>query len=168
MLLNRIRNDIILKNYIKERCEENNISISVSPQIVKENYIIIKVDDFYNNEVPLSTPPSVDCLIIQKCKNGEYAATLVELKATSNSKWITISNIQGKFKTTLYDFMLNRYKDYFDRDYKRIKLLLITNIDIYRRDLGLKLEILSGKRFVWRKNKYLIDPRMPVPELKNC
>ena len=168
MLINIIKNDPILKDYVISECCENNVSISLSPDINIENYVILKIDAFYNAlEIELK-PPSIDCLIIVKCSDNTYAIYLIELKSTSSANRLTIENILLKYDTCLKDFMMVRFKDYFNRDYKRIKLYLISNIDIYRRNRVLKLEILIKHKFWWKGKKIMVDPRMPIPQIKNC
>lgn len=168
MLIEKIKSDELLKNHIKSECCENNVSVSISPNIDPKDYTIIKVDSFYNNLNLEKTPASIDCLIIQKCSNGNYSITLVELKCITSTSGFTLNNVKEKFNTCINDFMKIRFKEYFNRDYKKFHMYFVTNIDIYKRNLGLKLEILIQYRFDWRGKKYIIDPRMPIPEIRNC
>ena len=53
--------------------------ISTSEGIADENFVDVS-RDIYNDLNLEFTPPSVDCLIILKCKGDSYKLVLVELK----------------------------------------------------------------------------------------
>jgi len=75
-MINKIRNHPQLKNFIAQTCAENNISADIAETIPAENVVILKVDQYYNslNLGHLGkTPPSVDCLIVQKCADNKYS-----------------------------------------------------------------------------------------------
>lgn len=168
MLLERIRADEALSKFIIPECCENNISVSISEEIQDANLLILKIDDYYNSLNLERCPAAIDCLIIQKCEDNSYSLTLVELKNITSAKGFTSENMKEKFDTCLNDFMAKRFKNYFNRDYKSLRLYFLSNIEIYRRTLGLKLEILIQYSFNWRGRKFMIDPRMPVLEVKKC
>ena len=62
----------------------------------------------------------------------------------------------------------DEFKDYFNRDYVKIQLLLVSQTEIYKRDLGLKMKALMNKKIVFRDKKYMITPKMPTPAVKPC
>ena len=64
--------------------------------------------------------------------------------------------------------MQKRFKDLLDKDYKSVKLYFVTNIEIYKRDLGLKLDTLINLRFNFRGKKLMIEARKPEPMITNC
>src|SRR5689334_19562823 len=146
-MLTKVRNHPVLKDLIEDSCCENGVCVSFAEDIDRDNTIILKVDKFYNSLGLEETPPSIDCFIIRKCLNGGYGLTLVELKNIHSSKGFEIQNMIGKFVTTIDDFMKTRFKDTLDINYKTIKLFLVSNIEVYRRDLGLKMEVLINTRF---------------------
>lgn len=113
-------------------------------------------------------PASIDCFIIRKCINSGYGLTLVELKSVKNSRGFELSNISEKFNTAINDFMKNKFKEVLDIEYKTIKLYFVSNIEIYKRDLGLKLELLINLKFRINGKTYMIEPRMPHPTITNC
>lgn len=167
-MLRKIRNHPVLRNLIKDSCCENGICVSFAEDIDRDNTIILKVDEFYNTLGLEETPPSIDCFIIRKCVNGGYGLTLVELKNIHSSKGFDIQKMKGKFVTTIDDFMKTRFKEPLDVDYKTIKLFFVSNIEVYRRDLGLKMEVLMNTRFKINGRQHMIQPRMPDPTISNC
>ncbi len=168
MTLDIIRKHQILSNYLKEECAEEGVCVEIDNRISKEDYVIIKVDDFYNDLNIAERPASPDCLIILKCQSSGYAMYIIELKSINSARRFESKNIDEKFKTCLYDFISNRFSDILDIDYKRIKLYFVSNIEIYRRDMGLKLKVLQNKRYKYHNKKYFIEPLMPVPAIKPC
>lgn len=167
-MINLIKNDQELSGFIVDECTENDICVDMDNVIDKNDYVIIKVDDYYNSLNIPNRPPSPDCLIVQKCKNGDYALIIVELKNIKNSKGFTVDNMCAKFDTCLTDFIPLRFSKYFDLDYKSICLLFVSKIEIYRRDHGLYMDALINKRFSFRGKNLKIKPRMPIPKLKPC
>lgn len=169
MIIENIKSHETLKNFLKEECCENDVSVTFHPDIFDDSYIIIKVDDFYNSlKLGKETPPSLDCLIVRRCLDTGFGITLVELKDISSSKGFTFENLKAEFETCLEDFMQNRFKDLLDKDYKSVKLYFVTNIEIYKRDLGLKLDTLINLRFNFRGKRLMIEPKMPHPTITNC
>ena len=169
MLLERIRKDTTLAKYLSSDCEEEGVCVVFDEKVANDSYVIIKVDQYYNAEV-VNPPPSPDCLIIQQCVEEveTYALTIVELKSISSSRNFTVDNMTGKFETCLNDFIKNRFKHYFNRDYVRVRLLFVSRIEKYKRDAGLRMRILTNKRFVFRGKSRLIESRMPTPTIKPC
>jgi hypothetical protein len=168
MLIENIKAHEILSQFLEDDCCENNICVTFAENIVRENYIIIKVDKYYNSLGLAKTPASLDCLIIRKCLNTGFGLTLVELKDIHSGKAFEFDNMKSKFETTINDFMQNRFKDLLYKDYKDIKLYFVSNIEIYKRDIGLKLETLINVRFNYGDRKFMIQPKMPTPNIRNC
>jgi hypothetical protein len=167
-MLENIKSHEILSQFLVEECCENEVSVTFNEDVAKDSYIIIKVDDYYNSLDIEKRPPSLDCLIIRKCLNTGFGLTLVELKSTENSQGFTFKNMKAKFETVLDDFMQNRFKDLLYKDYKHIKLYFVSNIEIYRRDIGLRLENLMNVRFNYGGRRLMVEPRMPHPTITNC
>lgn len=168
MIIENIKSHEILRRFLVEECCENNVSVTFAEDVANESYIIIKVDDFYNSLGLGETPPSLDCLIIRRCLITGFGLTLVELKEIDSSKRFDLENLKAKFETCLDDFMQKRFKDLLFKDYKEIKLFFVSNIEIYKRDVGLKLETLMNVRFNYGGRKLMIQPRMPHPTITNC
>jgi len=168
MLLNNIRSDKSLGQFVRGRCEDEGICVEFDSKVDSNDCVIIKVDDYYNSLKIEKRPPSPDCLILQKCNSNQYLITIVEFKDISTSSSFEIDKMLGKFDTCLSNFMLIKFKKYFNRDYVRVNLYFVSNIEIHRRDLGDKMKILMNKRFKFRGKSYLIQPKMPTPTIKPC
>lgn len=134
MLLQRIRAEKAFQdcNCITDACEENNICVVIDERIAKDDYVVIKVDTYYNSLGLGNTPAAPDCLIIQKCAEGVYAFTIVELKNINTSKALNLKNIKAKFINCLDIFMSKDFATYFDRDYKRMHLLFVSKVNPYQ------------------------------------
>ena len=167
-MIKRIKSNDVLADFIGDTCCENGICVTFDADISSNDYAIIKVDSYYNSLNLERTPPSIDCLIIRKCIKKGFGLTLVELKKTETGKGFDIINMQEKFKTTLYDFVKGRFKNPLDIDYSEIKLFFVSRQEIYKRDLGLKMEVLINTRFKFNGKNLMIIPQMPTPTIKNC
>ena len=167
-MISKIKAHEKLQAFLVSECCENNVSVIFDPNVSSAGYVIIKVDDFYNSLGLEKTPPSLDCMIIRKCLVSGFGLTLVELKEISSAGSFKIDNLKAKFETCLDDFIQKRFKDLLDKDYKSIKLYFVSNIEIYKRDIGLKLEVLINIRFDYQGRKLMIEPRMPHPTITNC
>ena len=144
MLIQRIKKHKILSKFVEDNCCENDVWVTFDESILPEAYVIIKVDKYYNSLNLEKTPPSLDCLIVRECENGGYGLTLVELKKTKTSGDIDLKNIKEKYETTLYDFIKSKFIGELDIDYSDIKLFFVSRIELYARDLGLKMETLGN------------------------
>ncbi len=166
-MINKIKKHQILSKIIEKQCCENDVCVTFEKDINEEDYLILKVDKYYNSLKVNERPPSVDCLIIFKCCSG-YKLTLVELKSISTSKRFNVSNIKEKFETTLFRFIKKDFPDPLNIDYSNVKLLFVTNKELYRRDLGLKMDVLINLRFKFNDKNLMITPKMPHPCIKKC
>jgi len=167
-MFEKIKSDDLINGFIKEQCCENNVSVTFDDKIEKDSILIIKVDDYYNSLGLEKTPPSPDCLILVKCMDGGYGLHIVELKNITSAKRFDVDNLVKKFQTCLDDFVSDRFSKYLYIDYKTVKLYFISNIDIYSRDLGLKLEVLINYKLKYNGKSYLVRPNMPTPSIKPC
>lgn len=168
MLLERIKQHEILSNFLVEECEEEGVCVKVDDKIEEGDYLILKPDAYYNSLNIAKRPKSPDCLFIVKCQGGGYGLTIAELKKTSTAGHFKVADIVGKFETCLYQFMQEEFGDLLNVEYKRIDLYFVSNVEIYKRDMGLKMKVLSGKRFKFNDLTCLIKPFMPSPAVKMC
>ncbi len=166
--IEKIKSNSVLSDFLSNDCSENNVSTTFDHSIKSDDFVIIKVDDYYNSLSLVDTPPSPDCLIILKCIRSGYSLSIIELKSISNSKGFTVDNMIKKFETCLYDFIEKRFSDLLLIDYKRIRLYFVSDIELYRRDIGLKMELLIHTRFMFNNKTIMITPYKPVPTIKNC
>ena len=136
-----IQTDESLRNIIKQRCEDEGMCVSFDEKIKEADYLILKIDDFYKGLYMEMPPPSPDCMIVIRCIGGGYKLVIVELKGIEKNRHFDINNVIGKFSTCLNDFILARFPHYFAIEYNTIELLFVTNIDIYKRELGLTMQV---------------------------
>ena len=168
MLLEKIRNDAMLSKYLNDNCEEADMCVVLDHKITKDTYVIIKVDDYYNREVP-NPPPSPDCLIIQECAQLEtYSIAIVELKSIRSSRRFAVANMTEKFVTCLEDFIDRRFSDYFNRDFVKVDLLFVSHVKNYRRDAGSAIEVLLEKKFPFRGKRLMMKLRTSGFTIKPC
>lgn len=169
MLLQKIRQNERLKPLLRDRCEDEGICVEIDKNIPKEDYVILKLDSFYNTINFATPPPSPDCFIIQRCAGiDKYGITIVELKGINNSDGFKVENMKAKFETCFQEFMLKDFKNYFNRDYSKIQLYFVSEIEIYRREAGLKMKVLESISFKFRGKPYKIKPYKPTPAIKPC
>jgi hypothetical protein len=171
MLLTKIKNDPVLSQFIRDKCEDEGICVNIDNRVSIDNYLVIKVDDFYN-ELPYPRPKSPDCLIIQRCNSGGYAITIVELKSYNETSRFEISDTQ-KFGTCLYDFIDRRFRSIFDYnyDFKRVQLIFVSRVYLFGSDnvdKSLMMRIFRQKRFEFRGKLCSIIPQMPATIIKPC
>lgn len=170
-LLNTIKADETLAPFLSDECCENNICAEVEEGLSIEDYLVIKVDDYYNSLGLGDTPPSPDCLFVVRCDEDEYALNIVELKKTGKTSSFKIDNLIGKFETCLSDFMSLKFGEYFDRDFKDIHLFFVSKIPLFPNSQamkGRKMRILTRRPLEFREKVYFIDPRNPEPMITPC
>lgn len=171
-LIERIQNDATLAPYIVSDCEENEVCVEFEPTVDRAKTLIIKIDDYYNNQgLGDETPSSIDCLIIQYCKNNNYQLRLVELKNVKTAKSIDRKSIEQKYHTTLFDFMSNRFRDYFfNESYElSLKLVLIAGQVKNESIKAHNLDFLLGLKMYRFQNKRLaVHGTKPHLTIKNC
>ncbi len=168
MLLEKIRNDAVLSKYLSDDCEEAGMCVVLDDRIAENAYVIIKVDNYYNNEV-VKPPPSPDCLIIQECAQLEtYSIAIVELKSIRSSRRFAVANMTKKFVTCLEDFIDRRFSDYFNRDFVKVDLLFVSHVKNYRRDAGSAIEVLLEKKFPFRDKRLMMKLRASGFTIKPC
>lgn len=171
-MIDKIKNTASLKPFITNRCEEKRIFVSMAGDILPDNYLVIKVDSYYNSLNLSDTPPSVDCLIPLKCSDNSCVIYLVELKNIKSPRRFKLDNIYGKFKTTIEDFMGKRFKKIFYDErlsIKNLELYFVSKLYKSRRLEGTKMDsLLSRKPFEFRGKIYQISPELPNPLIKNC
>lgn len=161
-------------DYITDKCEENQICVSIDNSIPRTNYVVIKVDQHYNSLRLKNTPPSLDCLIAVKCRDNDYIIYLVELKNIKSQAGFKVDNIYQKFKTTIDDFMGSRFRNIFHNkkyNVKRLHLYFVTNPYRKRRlrEGTTKMDsLLSRKPFEFQGKLYVLKHKLPNPMIKNC
>ena len=173
MLIKRIQEDPILSEFLCDDCEERGVGINVSTDVKRDDYIIIRVDDFYNKLVP-HPPKSPDCLIIQHCGENKFVLHIIELKSSESLSTEVLNEIAEKFQNCFSDFMSDRFRDYFyDTDYEfSIRLFLISNHKERPNDKKTEPSrldrLLTLKAFRFANRGYLLQHKTPNPIIKPC
>lgn len=167
-MIQKIKTHSALGKFVEDTCCENDICVSFDDNLLPTSYAIVKVDKYYNSLNLAKTPASIDCLIIRECINGGFGLTLVELKSIETGQGFTLENMKEKFETVLYDFIKTKFNATFDIEYKEVRLYFVSRQEIYKRDLGLKMDMLINLRFPFNGKKLMITPHMPTPTIKNC
>ncbi|MBW1616889.1 MAG: hypothetical protein JRJ49_10240 [Deltaproteobacteria bacterium] len=185
-MIDKIINNSELFYYIRDYCEETDVSAEIDEKISEEDYIVLKIDKYYASLNLEKTPPSPDCLIIVKCKeNNLYDLYLVELKNIKSPKYFEVKNIEDKFKTAVEDFMsvkfadiflnksykINKFRIYFVTDAYRIKKSNpeITEEDYRKQIKNTKLKLFEKLTPIgFRGKNTFIDPRLPNHKIKYC
>jgi len=110
-LIENIYKNKSLAFFLSKECCENDVCVTFDVGISQDDYVVVKIDNYYNSLHLERTPASLDCLIIRECENGGYALTLVELKNITSSSRFDLSNVIEKFETCFNDFIMKRFDD---------------------------------------------------------
>lgn len=119
-MINEINNNEILNIHLSDFIKENGSEVIIHESLY-ENDILdkslianIKVDDFYNSLNKYPTPPSVDNLVVVRGRgDNRFDLYIIELKDVKKMASLDTKNIESKFKTTISDFMGDKFKDIF-------------------------------------------------------
>jgi hypothetical protein len=177
-MIGRVKQHPQLKSFLAQTCEERGISANMDGDIPAGNYVIIKVDNYYNHQKMSKTPPSIDCLIIQRCSDGSFMIYLIELKNIKSPKGFNSKQILKKFNVTVNDFMSIRFKDIFlhpDFKIKEVRPYFVTNpyrikdkTTSHRRQ-GTKMKtLLSMGNFEFNNKTYQLREELPNPVIQPC
>ncbi|MFM5243092.1 hypothetical protein [Aeromonas rivipollensis] len=110
-----------LSHHHKDEVSENGISVKIDPTFYSAPGVLdrqqianISVDEYYNSLGLGDTPPSIDNIVIVNRGGNKFSMTLIELKKVKRMSTLDYGNIVCKYKTTIDDFMLTRFKNEFD------------------------------------------------------
>ncbi|WP_026499075.1 hypothetical protein [Butyrivibrio sp. WCD2001] len=178
-MIKRIENDKILSSYATRTIEDEGISAEVSPKLSKDQYIGVKVDDYFNNKKSNEPcPKSVDFVVSVDCSCDTYVLYILEMK----SEQAVPEEVNKKFENTISIFLEQDFRDiYCNPSYKYddIRLYLISkkpkqalryeNYEKYvyvfnrlKEKDGLHKDItLSGKLFKFRNKICQIKKEIP-------
>lgn len=177
-----IRQHQDLSGLIRHCCEENGIGADFDTDLKDhagdpddEKVIILKIDQYYNQQNIAARPKSIDFLILVRCCNPEsHSLYLIELKNTSDRVQLAPAGIIEKFKTTVSDFINDKFNNVFSNsDYKRIKLFLISQKTILapakNKNRSSQFDAFSTtKPFELLGHKVMIEPMPPNPIITPC
>ena len=129
-----------LKKYITHEIEDAGLAVAVDSKLNLDEYIGIKVDDYYMGlHLRGETPNAVDFIVTVDCQWDAYCLYILELKNVKSPKGYTTKDIIEKFETAIDRFIKEDFKEIFLNDkykYKEIKLYLVTSA--YGKALGQK------------------------------
>ena len=179
-MLQTIQKEGKLKKYLYHEIEDAGISVSVDARLSEDEYIGIKIDDYYMGLRQKITPKAVDFIVTVDCECDWYTLYILEFKNVSRPP--TTREIHEKFDTAINDFMSNEFKEIFLSDkvkYREIFLYLVTtayqkavemgSFDQYRklrnkmkqRDSLWVDDALSGRLYRFRGKVYRIQREVP-------
>lgn len=118
MIFEKLANDAEISQFLCNECSENNAAVEFNENLIYyQDYVVLKVDDYYNSLNLAETPASPDCLIIVKCQEeNHYRIYIVELKDIANQRGFNIKNMREKFKTCVNDFMKGVLHDFLSEE----------------------------------------------------
>jgi hypothetical protein len=175
-MINKIKNTKALQPFITDKCEENEVAAEMDETIHPDNYLVLKVDNYYNSLHLANTPPSVDCLVPLKCRDNGFIIHLIELKKIKRPGSFSVKNLYKKFKTTIENFMAKRFKNIFHNEkyytIKRLELYFVTSSydeKIRRKEGTTRMDtLLARPPFRFMRKKYQIKHKLPNPIIKSC
>ncbi|MGB1243284.1 MAG: hypothetical protein ACPG49_12225 [Chitinophagales bacterium] len=149
MLIENLKNEELLKDFIKESCEDEGICIAIEEGVEKVDLLVIKPDEYYNSLKIEKRPASVDCMVIQRCKENHFHIYLIELKNVKNLRGVKKEkdNLREKFETCLMDFIRGRFREHFVKEEFEITFKLrlvagkITDTVVKRHSLKFLMQI---------------------------
>ncbi len=168
------------KGCLYYKIEDEGVEATVDPALTTDQFVGIKVDQYYANLHQKVIPMSVDFVVPVDCECNSYALYVLEMKGVKNPP--STKEIHEKFNTTIYDFLQNRYKDIFLNPrykYKAVFLYLITTAYQKALELGsfkkyeelmAKMKVkdtlltdstLSTKPYIFRGKAYYIQREVP-------
>lgn len=158
-MIQKIANEKKLQKCICHKFVDAGIEVSVDDSLTEDEYIGIKVDDYYMGlNLQGLTPKAVDFIVAVDCTCDNYALYIMEYKNTKSPGGYTTSDINEKFDTTINRFMKDEFDSIFECDrfkYKSIKLFLVTTAYKDANRYGKYEDYLKVQRRV--KNKDSLD-----------
>ena len=122
------------------------------------------------SEMCIRDRPSIDCLIIQYCKNDTYKIYLIELKNVERARLINRNNLREKYRTVLLDFISDKFRGIFNEfEFSKIELMLcagkVTDEGVKNYDLKF---LLALPPILFRGLRLGVNGYPPVPTIKSC
>jgi hypothetical protein len=169
MMIDRIKSHPDLQPFLYSECCDQGLCLEFDDTVSVDDRVVIKVDEYYNaQDLGNGRPPSPDCLIIVRCKDGGYSLHVAELKNMTTAKYYDVNNVIKKFDTCFEDFIPVRFRDILFTDYKKVKLYFLSRIDMHTRDMGISYEILTGYRRKYNGKQLQIKAFIPIAKIKAC
>lgn len=182
-MIQQISQERQLTKYTTHKIQDEGIEVSIDPLLSPDDYIAIKVDDYYNGlHLAKTTPKAIDFLVAVDCSCQDYVLYLLELKNVKTPQAYQTHAIYEKFKNTLDHFMSEEFSHIFFNDhyrYRHIFLYLVTTAyraamkygsfekytklmqKIGKKDTLLNDSALSQKPFRFRNKVLFIQTEVP-------
>jgi hypothetical protein len=177
MLIHNLLNHQELVDFLCAECRENNVGVNFSAAISPSDYLIIRIDAYFQQHLRERIPAGIDCLIVQRCANNDYKLYLVELKKIADLGGHNLNHIRSKFQNCFDVFMSDKFRDYFydlNINFTSIQLIFVstTNENKNRKDKfqkNTRLDALLAMRPCRFANKlYAISFEEPDPLVMPC
>lgn len=160
-MIRQILKERRLKKCISWKIEDAGLEIGVDPSLSEDEYVGIKVDEFYNGlKLMGETPKSVDYIVAVDCSCNDYILYILELKNVSSPAAYRSKDIVEKFKNTIYGFMSEEFEDIFLNDrykYRDICLYLVTSAYKAAMEYGKYAEYVKIMEKTGKKDSLLHD-----------
>ena len=119
-MIQQISQERQLTKYTTHKIQDEGIEVSIDPLLSPDDYIAIKVDDYYNGlHLAKTTPKAIDFLVAVDCSCQDYVLYLLELKNVKTPQAYQTHAIYEKFKNTLDHFMSEEFSHIFFNDHYR-------------------------------------------------
>ena len=129
-MIRQIESTPSLSPFLRREFEDSGIYVAVEPSLSDEEYVGIKVDDYYAANLPHQEPKAVDFIAVVDCTCDAYVLYILEFKNVRSPDGLKISDIQEKFANTVSDFIDSRFANIFHNSrykYKKIFLYLVSD-----------------------------------------
>jgi hypothetical protein len=173
MLLDLIRAEPTLQDFLRDVCSENDVGVSIDPSVFLQDYVIIKVDEYFRSSIK-PTPKGIDCLVVQKCVDNRYKLYLIELKNIEgiNSGEDFKRSIYEKIQNTFDILMSNHFRSMFynlDYQFTSIEPYFVSNLIKDKKQKNSKLDALLAMRpFRFADRRYGLKLGEPLPLITPC
>lgn len=157
-MIQMIKQEARLKKYLYHEIEDAGVSVEVDSKLSEDEYIGIKIDEYYMGLCQKVTPKSVDFIVAVDCECDWYALYVLELKNVSSPS--STKEIHEKFDTAIHHFMSEDFKDIFLNDkvkYKEIFLYLVTKAYQKAIEMGSFEKYLELRRKLNERDSLIID-----------
>ena len=86
-MIQQISQERQLTKYTTHKIQDEGIEVSIDPLLSPDDYIAIKVDDYYNGlHLAKTTPKAIDFLVAVDCSCQDYVLYLLELKLLRHTR----------------------------------------------------------------------------------
>ena len=129
-MVDTIKRDTNLAPYLHTVIHDAGITVGIDPTLQPDDYVAIKVDDYYNSQHLSTTPKAVDFVVVVDCKCSWNAMYMLEFKNVNGPEKLNIPDIQEKFTNTFNLFLKGTFSHIFENDrykYKSIGLYLVSD-----------------------------------------